>query len=233
MIPENELISILTDVYIADGLLTLQKVHIWFNSLDSLSSYITIIENHGYTKEAMDRTMEYYFIKKPKKLIMLYDQVLGVLSELESYLEKEFILETGRVKNFWTGKELYVFPAPSGTDETRFDIPLNRRGVYYFTFTATLYPDDQSVNPQVTAYLSRIESSETDEMEDIETREYIESINYIKDGQPHTYTLIFTVPGITRSHFKGLLFDYENHPDEWEKHARFEDISLVFKRVIL
>ena len=64
MIPEKELISILTEVYIADGLLSIPKIHYMFSSLDSLSSYFQIIENHGYSKETMDKTMKYYFIKK-------------------------------------------------------------------------------------------------------------------------------------------------------------------------
>ena len=83
-----------------------------FSSLDSILSYIYIIENHGYSKEIMDKTMKYYFIKNPKKLIKIYDQVLGILSEMESLVEKEAVLTAVHIKNLWTGEEFYSFPDP-------------------------------------------------------------------------------------------------------------------------
>ena len=101
MIPEQVLISILTDAYIADGLIALPVIHHWFSSLDSLSTYYEIIENYGYSKETMDNTMRYYFIKKPKKLISIYDQVLGKLSEMESILERESLIEQAKIRNLW------------------------------------------------------------------------------------------------------------------------------------
>ena len=87
LIPEKDLILILTDVYIADGLLSLPEINYKYSVGDTLSSYIDIIENNGYTKPEMDRTMRFYFVKNPKKLIKIYDKVLGRLSEMESLVE--------------------------------------------------------------------------------------------------------------------------------------------------
>ncbi len=69
LIPENEFISILTDAYITDGLLSLPEIRSKFSSRDSVSNYIDIIEDHGYTYEAFNSTVKYYFIMKPKKLM--------------------------------------------------------------------------------------------------------------------------------------------------------------------
>lgn len=222
LIPEKELVSILADVHIADGLLTLPKIHYWFSSPDSLSAYYHIIEKHGYSKETMDKTIKYYFIKKPKELIKIYDQVLGILSEMESLVEKEAVLAEGRRENLWTGKKFYSFPDPSGTDSVRFDITINRTGIYKLAFSATLFPDDQSVNPRITAYSCHPDSIETGK------RKYIKTMNYIKDGQPHTYNLILNVPVNTILHLRGWLYDFDNHPDEWEKHVRIENISITY-----
>jgi hypothetical protein len=222
LIPEKELVSILTDVHIADGLLILPKIYYLFSSLDSIPSYYQIIEKHGYSKETMDKTMKYYFIKKPKELIRIYDQVLGILSEMESLIEKEVILEQGRIANLWPGKENYSFPDPSGTDSTRFDITLNRPGIYTLKFSATLFPDDQSANPRITAYLCHQDSIETGK------RDYIETINYLKDGQPHTYTLIVKIPDIRTLHLRVWLYDFDNHPDEMGKHVIIETISFTY-----
>jgi len=225
LIPEKKLVSILTDIYIADGLLILPKIHNLLYSLDSLSTYYQIIEKHGYTKETMDKTMKYYFIKNPKKLIMIYDQVLGILSEMESLFEKEVILEQERAKNLWRGKEFYSFPDPSGTDSALFNITLNRTGIYTLTFSATLFPDDQSLNPRITAYSCHPDSIDTGK------RHYIETINYIKDGQPHTYTLEINVSENTTLHLTAWLYDFDNHPDDSEKHLRIEKISFTYTKV--
>src|ERR1035437_8251380 len=79
LIPEKELVSLLTDIHLADGLLTLPKINSWTSSLDSISTYYQVIEKHGYTKEIMDKTIKYYFINDPQKLNKIYDQVLGIL----------------------------------------------------------------------------------------------------------------------------------------------------------
>jgi hypothetical protein len=222
IIPEKELVSILTDIHIADGLITLPKIHQSFISLDTVSTYNYIIEKHGYSKEIMDKTMKFYFIKKPKELIKIYDQVLGILSEMESRVEKELVLSEGRIANLWTGKEFYLFPDPSCTDSARIDIRLNKPGVYTLKFSATLFPDDQSVNPRITVYSCNPDSIETGK------RDYIETVNYIKDGQPHTYTLIVKVPGGTTLNLRGSFYDFDNHPDEWEKHLIIETISVTY-----
>ena len=222
LIPEKELVSILTDVHIADGLLSLPNIRYWFSSLDSLKAYNNIIEKHGYSKETMYKTMKYYYIKKPKRLIVIYDQVLGILSEMESLLEREVILAEGRIKNLWTGKEFYCFPDPAGNDSTRFDITLNNPGIYTLTFSATLFPDDQSVNSRITAYSCHPDSIETGE------RDYVKTMKYIKDGQPHTYTFIFRVPEKRTLHLRGWLYDFDNKPDEWGKHVIIENISITY-----
>lgn len=226
LIPEKELISIISDLYITDGLLSLPKVQHWLTSIDTLSSYNHIIEKHGYSKEIMDKTMKYYFIKNPKGLIKIYDNVLGVLSEMESLAEKEMLLTQGRVTNLWKGKEDYSFPDPSATDSTRFDINLGNRGTYILKFTATLFPDDQSVNPRITAWSIHSDSIVTGK------RKFFKTIDYIKDGRPHIYTLIINVPEKTTLYLRGCFYDYDNYFDEWGKHLLIKNISLTYISVL-
>ena len=225
LIPEKELVTILTDLYITDGLLSLPKIHHWFPSMDSSSTYFHIIEKHGYTKKTMDKTMKYYFIKEPKKLIRIYDQVLGIISEMESIVDKEALLAEGHKENLWTGKQIYTFPDPGGTDSVQFNIPLNKTGLYVLSFSATLFPDDQSVNPRITAYSCYADSIETGK------RKYFETINYIKDGHLHNYSFIIKVPENTTVILRGCFYDFDNNPDAWEKHMSFSNISLSFMRV--
>jgi hypothetical protein len=221
LIPQKDLISLLTDIHIADGLLTLPTINAWCSNLDSITTYIQVIEKHGYTKENLDKTMNYYFVHDPKKLNKIYDQVLGVLSEMESRVEKQAAVELARITNLWRGKEFYAFPSVSANDSSMFSTRLFRPGVYKLSFSATVFPDDQIIKPGTIAYTTSGDSLETGK------KRYITSIRYLKDGRPHNYNLFFQVEG-AMSHLQGWLIYFEDRPDDILKHIQIENISLMY-----
>lgn len=222
LIPEKELVPILTEIYLADGLVGMPKIIMKYAPLDSVSTYIHIIEKHGYTREEMDKTLKYYFIKDPKELIKIYDRVLGVLSEMESRVQKEIAKSKPAAVGLWPGHDSYSFPDPSGTDSTVFDISLLKPGLYTLNANVTLFPDDQSGNPELTAFTCHPDSILTGK------RNYIEPIPYIKDGYEHKYSVTFTVPVKTTLHLRGCLYDYANNPDNWDKHLTIHNIAVIY-----
>ena len=221
MIPEKELPSLITDLYLSDGLLSLVPIRNMYDKMDSTSCYREVIERHGYTKDAMDKTMKYYFIKKPKQLIKIYDQVLAKLSEMDSRFEKETSALQSKITNYWTGKSFYSFPDPSGKDSTHFEMTVPAAGLYKLTFTVTLYPDDQSLHSRITVYTCHPDSIETGE------RHYLKTLNYIKDGMPHTYVMYVKASNKSDFHLRGLLYDFDNYLDGRGKHLRIEKISYT------
>jgi hypothetical protein len=227
LIPEEDLISILTDVYIADGLLTLQNLRERYAKYDSVLTYIHVIQTHGFTKTEMDKTMEYYFIKKPEKLVEIYDKVLADLSQRESLLEKEVLLTTAHRVNLWTGKDFYFFPGTSCADSTVFNTTLSKKGTYTLRFTATVFPDDESLNPGITGFLCNPDSITTGK------RVYVKSVGYIKDGQQHTYSLSIKVSENSPLFFGGFLYNFGNNPADCELHAEIENISLSYLETVL
>lgn len=227
LIPEKELVPLLTDIYLGTGLLNLPKINFWASNLDSISTYYQIIEKHGFTKDAVDKTMKYYFLKKPKELNKIYDQILGILSEMESRVEKEFLLDQARSMNLWRGKDFYPFPSISGDDSTNFDLTLFNKGYYTVSFTVTLYPDDQSVNPRPSMYSCSQDSLETG------NRQYINSIEFIKDGRPHKYSIVVNGSEKSVRHLIGWLYDCENRTNKFEKHSIIENISISFNHAAL
>jgi hypothetical protein len=227
MIPEKELVSVLTDIHISEGLLILPKINYRYNTHDTINSYSLVLEKHGYSKEDMDRTIKYYFIKNPKKLIKIYDQVLGILSENESLVNKELNIERSHFENLWPGKDFYSFPDLSGNDSTMFDININKAGVYTLTFTVSLFPDDQSSKPRLTLYSCNPDSIETGK------RRYIKTVDYIKDGRPHTYILTVPVQESTVYHLRGWLYDFDNPSLSLKKHVKIENISLAFSAMVV
>jgi hypothetical protein len=221
LIPEKDLISLLTDIHIADGLQALPNINAWSSNLDSITSYIHVIEKHGYTKDIMDKTMKYYFVNDPKTLNKIYDQVLGILSEMESRILKQSAVEQARISNLWRGKDFYSFPSSSGNYSTLFDTTLYRTGIYRLSFSATLFPDDQTVNPRLVAYTCSPDSLESGK------KRYINSIEYLKDGRTHNYSLSFRVLNDT-GYLQGWLIYSEDQPDDIVKHIQIENISLTY-----
>jgi hypothetical protein len=226
VIPEKSFVSILTDIYMADGLLALPQIRNAFSKRDSIANYIDIIENHGYSYQDMNSTMEYYFIKKPKKLIRLYDQVLAKLSEMETRYENKSTEPVADSRGLWNGKASYDYPSFDGSDNSEFSITIYPHRTFTFEFTVTVYPDDQSYNPCFTAWYCPIDSTISGK------RNYLPSIRYIRDGRPHTYTITYLIPLQTPVVLSGSLLDYENNPGEEGLHAGISGISFVFSTAV-
>ena len=220
LIPEKDLVLILKDVYITDGLLAMPRISMKYSPLDSASAYNHVIEQHGYTREAMDRTMKYYFVRNPKKLIKIYDRALAMLSEMESRVQKEVAKTRPRNTSLWKDIDSYSFPDPAGSDSTDFSIVLDKTGFYILSATVALYPDDLSCRPALIAYTVNADSIGTGR------KQYVRPFYYIKDGHPHKYRYSFKVPAKSKLILKGSFFVPENNPDPWDKHVQIQNITL-------
>lgn len=197
IIPVDDLTSILTDAYLADGLLALPEIRYNFNESDTLQSYIDIIENHGYTYDEMDRTMRYYFIRKPKRLVKIYDKVLGKLSEMESIADMDLLTFSSRNLNLWPGERFFHLPGPDSSDVPWIDTSGDFYGTIHLSFTITIYPGDQTVDPHIGFWFSQLDSGA------IEKRAGFTPIRLLKDGRPHSYNLTMVNPFPGRSRLRG------------------------------
>lgn len=219
IIPKKELTAIITDIYITNGLMTIPEIRYFYVPADSISSYKSVIEKHGYTKEAMDKTLKYYYIKNPKALIEIFDQVLATLSEMETRYEKEISAMQSHSLNLWTGDEGYSLPDPGGNDSAAFNIIAKNQGVYTLSFTATLLPDDQSVNARFKAYVCNADSISNGK------KTYLKSVKYIKDGHPHSYSIEINCSDKVKHQLKGYFYDIENNRENTVSHLIIENIS--------
>lgn len=219
-IPEPELVTILAELYMADGLLSLPNINYLYSDRDSLSTYFNVIEKHGYSKEIMDRTMRFYFMKRPKKLIKIYDKVLGRLSEMESRVDRELPYPGAFEGNLWQGKTSYYFPDRTGSDTAWFETPLRYPGTFYLRFTLTIYPDDETTGPRAGIFFN------TNDTTGNEKRTYVSTFPYLKDGRPHTYDVMIPLGGTVPVTLSGWFIDLENQSLFREYHYRVDNIIL-------
>jgi len=222
LIPEKTFAAILTEIHMGDGLLMLPDIRDRYFFRDSVANYIDIIKSHGYTKEAMDRTIKYYFTRKPKRLIKIYDHAIGQLTEIETLLSGEPDEIPSQQGDLWKGAAIYFLSDKPENDKIYFDHIFYVKGDYTLQFSATVYPSDQSFNPCFTAWTCSADSADTGK------RNYFPAIKYIKDGEPHAYTCIFNHRASSPVILKGLLFDCENNPTGVYRHAKIGNISFSF-----
>jgi hypothetical protein len=220
LIPEKDLVPILTELRIADGLLPNPKIKEWILSVDSVSTYSYIIQKYGYSKEDFDKTMHYYFIRKPKELIRIHDKVLGILSEMESRLDKEVMIAREHSTNVWPGERNYYSPDVAEIKSLDFMVSIPGGRAYNLKFTATIFPDDQSANPKLSVFSCNSDSTATG------VRTYYKIPAYLKDGKPHNYNLLIPIMSNKAITLRGNLYDTDNRPEECQKHFAFENITL-------
>ena len=218
LIPEKKLEPLLTEIQLANGLISSPTVQALVEKIDSTTTYYYIAEKHGYTKETIDKTLRYYFQRKPRKLIAIYEKSLAKLSEMESLLDKQIKIEAERKAHIWTGEKNYYYPV--STKSPDFEVTVFGSPSYLLKFTATLFPNDQSINTKARIYAVRADSVLTGR------RIFFETPKYIKDGKPHEYEINISVEQYRNIILKGSLYDITNNVNESQRHVSFENIEL-------
>ncbi|HOU01678.1 MAG TPA: DUF4296 domain-containing protein [Bacteroidales bacterium] len=219
LIPEDAFSDILYEIHLGNGLLIAPEVRSIFSERDTLQVYLDIIESHGYSQEQMEKTLRYYFLKQPKKLMKIYDRNIGKLSEMESLLLKAQQPDH-EFTNLWQGKTDFHFPDTTKNRYLHFTHILQTPGSYFLKFSATVFPDDPSFNPHFTAFTCHADSIGTGR------RNYIPGLKYFKDGNPHTYSVTIKVNEIYPVALSVFFFEHDNSPDPGQPHAKISDILL-------
>lgn len=221
LIPEAVLINILTDTYIAEGLMDVTPVREMYRYRDTISNNRDILSQYGYTRPQMDSTLKYYFLYKPKKLEKIYDQVTGKLLEMEATITSDGSSgKTNDSKNLWNGKVSYAFSDDNELDSVAFSIVISEPGLYRFKALYLLFPDDESIDPKIVLYYSCIKDDGT------EFRINWEPYKIKKDGRSNQVTLTKELDFSGKVTLNGCLLSQSNKSINRKRHARIMDISL-------
>ncbi len=87
VIPYNDMVNILVEIHITDGLLTSNKIRRKLVKNDTTNFYNTILKNYGYLRKDFDTSL-FYYSKNINQYDLIYEEVLNRLSEMESTLKE-------------------------------------------------------------------------------------------------------------------------------------------------
>jgi len=222
LIPEEKFVSILTDIYIANGLLSLPDIRYQFSGRDSVLNYVDIVESYGFSYEKMNSTLNYYFVSKPKKLIRIYDGIIAKMNEMQSAVQNEVVRIEQEASRKTVNFNLYSLPDPERIEEPVVSTILQPPGKYTLSVSVTVFPDDNANNPHLAVFVIDADSLETGK------KRWLPGVKYLKDGYPYHLTYSGRLETKRPLVMKALLYNYENNITELDKHARIEVISFNF-----
>ena len=88
IIPRKEMIPILVDIHLLDGAIQHTRRMDTLAVPDTIQAYEYVLEEHGYTREQFDSTMNYYS-RDLRKFERVYQEVLARLNRMETEAREE------------------------------------------------------------------------------------------------------------------------------------------------
>ena len=217
IIPKDDFIAILSDIYLSKAYFISEGVYMarW---QDTIPYNYHIVDRHGYNWAQFDSTVSWY-CSHPKKFQEIYETVMVNLNELDKLISEELDPSS----ELWTGKREYHLPADDLRDSVAASVLLKGVGSYVVSAKIRVYPQDESLNPHIALYLWRSDTTAHG------VRDTLWITPLRKDGLMYDYRIEKTLfPGNEFTHIKGnWLHSVRNDTDTtWQKRAEIKDISV-------
>ena len=221
VIPVDELVPILVEMHLADGLFQAVNMRVKYPGRDSISNYLDILKKYNVSKEIFDRTIEFYE-NDPDKLNDLYEEVISELTKFQSEVQQigRQKLPDDQMVNIWNLKAIWHLPDDGMTNCIEFNIPVSEPGNYILSAIIRMHLDDGSNNPRVTAYFWFDDGTESG------FRIPFESSPIEKNSRIRTHSLSLNLENTRVTHIRGFLLDHDPKSGHWEKHADILNVKL-------
>jgi len=220
-IPRKDLIPLLIDMHIADALAVNRTINNQFKSLDSSMVYSSVLNKHGYSKNELIKTMEYY-TTKPEKLAKIYDVVFSELSrkseKLKATRDKYSFSNSDNVWKATTSR--YRITGRDAMYPKAFEFPIDSLGTYYINVLIKMTDEDSSINARINAYFF----SPANDVP--EKRLYFKETSIPKSKFPREYTLVKKCNDSSLTHMRIIIPEYENEDSTFYKRAEISNLRV-------
>lgn len=229
IIPERDMVRILTKVYLTDATVNSMARTGRFNN-DSTQYYEHIIEGFGYTTDQFDSSIKYYSYHTDK-FDDIYDRVIIELAKIEASLSDNAQSKTSTdkseqdtLKNLWPLKS-YWNMAVENNPHLGFDVEIKGLGSYVLTYDALIFPDDGTVDPFFDAFLH---CGTADEV--VGQAVGHQTYYYEKGPEKHSHSFTFEVNDEKLTILRGYLYLYDRQqtPQNASKRAIFTNIVVRY-----
>ena len=221
LIPEKELIPLIVDMHIADGIAFNYSPGRDRLKPDSAALYGWVLQKHNVTKMQFDSTMAYY-TKHTDRLNRIYDKVIADLSKLESEIkEVEKDEKIKKTITIWEDTIDYMLPDDGRTNRISFSVPVSRPGEYTITAQIKMFRDDESLAPRINAFFWYDNGTEEG------YRDYFKSASIKKNEELNTYTISKQLRQQNVTHIKGYILNHSNQDTMFLKHAFITGLKVI------
>jgi hypothetical protein len=224
-IPEKDLVEFMADLHIANAIIEERRSITLSYKLDSASLYGALFGKYGFTKAQFDTAMLYYS-NRPEKLKNLMNQVTARLQVMEdAATAEEKLIKKTDLDIIWRDSTERK-PKQGSMDKIAVDIPIKQAGMYVVSVTVRHFPDDLSVNPRMTLYFYRDDST-TDG-----NRIYFEEVYYgTLGGESTTYTTTSMLADSTYRRIRGSLANFSNEDSLFNRNIIISDFTVTLKKI--
>jgi hypothetical protein len=218
IIPQKKFVAVLVDLHLADAIATINRELKMTYQLDSASLYGSLFQKHDITKAQFDSTMIYYS-ERPEKFQKLYNSVTAKLKQMEYDVSvAQENAQPGKQEVIWQDVRRLSFPPLAG-DRIEIDVPVKGTGLYTVSVNITMYPDDSSLNPEMSVYFYTPEGSPI----------YFDEVRYtMRNGTPKIYTSSKPLLDPKVTSIKGYIVNYSNSDTLFRRHMVVTDIKVIF-----
>ncbi len=230
VIPPDELVPVLEDIYLSDGVFSLRYLRSQFPGTDSMSNYRDILKKYGYTIEDMEKTIDHYTDdNNMQELEAVYEVVLKDLREL---LEKTFEEEhapppRADTSDLWNLKREFHLPREGQRNKIPFSIPIKGPGVYSLKIKIKISTSDGSKRPYIHVWFWRDDGTKEGERIEWDRR------RVPKDGRWHQFVIAKKLTDTRMTHIKGMLVDDENRDTTYIKRVDVKGVRLDMRPLLV
>ena len=224
IIPERKFVSVLVDLHLAEaiGIESRRNLDITY-VVDSASLYGSVFQKHRVTKAMFDSTL-FYYSQRPEKFQKLYNAVTANLKHMEQDLEEEIRQkELAETEVLFKTDSVYLFPQ-LGADRIYIDVPIKGAGIYTVSATIKMLPDDGSLDPRMSVYFYRDDSTADGQKINFQEVRYA-----TRTGEEKTYRAARRILTSEFTHLRGYIANYSNNDTVFHRNMVIKDLMVTRK----
>jgi len=220
IMPEKRFVLFLVDLHVAEAIGSQAgRSSIQIYEIDSASLYGSVFQKHKVSQVMFDSTMMFYS-RRPEKFKKIYESVSSRLQSMEHDLaEEEKMQEMTRTLVLWKSDSTYVFR--QGGDKVEITVPLRGPGLYTVSATVKMLPDDATLDPRMSLYFWRKDSTEEGNR-----ISFMETRYTLRNGEERTYRAVRRLDSTNYTYLRGYIANYSNADTIFRRNMVVKDIVI-------